>query len=147
MTSSGSRGFIRENYLFLSWLVSLVAVGGSLFFSEIMLFEPCRLCWYQRIFMYPLVILLGIAAYKNDKSIIPYAKTLSIIGGCISLFHYLEQKIPFMQTILPCTRGVPCSGQYINWLGFITIPLLALTGFTLIAILLSFGKADHENEK
>lgn len=140
-----SSGFIRENFLFLSWLVSLVAVGGSLYFSEIMLFEPCRLCWYQRIFMYPLVILLGIAAYKNDHSIIPYAKTLSIIGMCISFFHYLEQKVPFMQTILPCTRGVPCSGQYINWLGFITIPLLAFIGFTLITILLSLRKVEHSN--
>lgn len=146
MTSGKSRGFIRENSLFLSWIVSLAAVGGSLYFSEIMLFEPCRLCWYQRIFMYPLVILLGIAAYKNDMGIIPYAKTLSIIGMSISFFHYLEQKVPFMQTILPCTRGIPCSGEYINWLGFITIPFLALIGFLLITILLSIGKAeDPEN--
>ncbi|MEW9670926.1 disulfide oxidoreductase [Ammoniphilus sp. 3BR4] len=135
--------FITEYRLYLAWLVSVIALAGSLYFSEIMRFEPCKLCWFQRIFMYPLVILLGIATYKNDHGIIPYAKTLSIIGIGISLFHYAQQKVPAMQEILPCTQGVPCSGQYINWLGFITIPFLAFIGFVLIAVLLSIGKKNE----
>lgn len=130
--------------LYLAWLVAMVSLGGSLFFSEIMMFEPCKLCWFQRICMYPLAILLGIAAYRNDRGIIPYARVLAGIGMCISLWHYLEQKVPALHDVLPCTVGVPCSGAYIDWLGFITIPFLALIGFTLIMILLSFkGKVQE----
>jgi disulfide bond formation protein DsbB len=128
---------MRTYQLYFAWLVSLVALGGSLFFSEIMHFVPCKLCWFERICMYPLAVLLGIAAYKNDHGIIPYVKTLSIIGSCLSLFHYLEQKVPGMHQLLPCTSGIPCSGQYINWFGFVTIPFLALIGFLLITLLLS----------
>jgi disulfide bond formation protein DsbB len=131
---------LREYNLYLAWLVAMAAVCGSLIFSEIMLFEPCKLCWYQRICMYPLAILLGIAAYRNDRGILPYARTLSIIGLCISIYHYLEQKIPAMAKILPCTTGVPCNSDYINWLGFITIPFLAGIGFLLITVLLSIRK-------
>ena len=129
--------------LYLAWLVAMVSLGGSLFFSEIMMFEPCELCWFQRICMYPLAILLGIAAYRNDRGIIPYARVLAGIGMCISLWHYLKQKVPALHDVLPCTGGVPCSGAYINWLGFITIPFLALIGFTLIMILLTF-KSKHQ---
>lgn len=127
---------MRTYQLYAAWLVSIVAVFGSLYFSEVMGFEPCKLCWFQRICMYPLLILLGIAAYKNDRAIIPYVRTLCIIGMCISLFHYAEQKVPGMQIIFPCTAGVPCSGQYINWFGFITIPFLACLAFVLIMALL-----------
>lgn len=136
--------FFSAYSLYLAWIVSLAALCGSLYFSEIMKFEPCKLCWFQRICMYPLAILLGIASYKNDRGIIPYAQALSIVGMCISLFHYLEQKVPAMRDVLPCTAGVPCSGQYINWLGFITIPFLALVGFFLISVLLLFGKTSRE---
>jgi disulfide bond formation protein DsbB len=124
---------VKEYSLYLAWVVSLVAVCGSLFFSDIMLFEPCKLCWFQRIFMYPLAILLGIACYKNDRRLAPYLLPFSIIGGCISLVHYAEQKIPALAKMLPCTVGIPCNGQYINWLGFITIPFLALIAFLLIS--------------
>ena len=130
--------------LYLAWLVALVSMGGSLYFSEIAMFEPCRLCWYQRICMYPLVLLLGIAAYRNDRGIIPYARALAGIGLLIALWHYMEQKVPFLHDIAPCTVGVPCNTDYIDWLGFITIPFLALIGFTLISILLSFKSQDDE---
>ena len=133
---------IRQYSLYLAWLVAVLATGGSLFFSEWMHFVPCELCWYQRIFMYPLVVLLGIATYKNDRGIIPYARVLSTIGMCISIFHYLKQKVPSMQDVIPCSSGVPCSGQYINWLGFITIPFLALISFVLIHWILFLGRKD-----
>ncbi|RKD22647.1 hypothetical protein BEP19_10330 [Ammoniphilus oxalaticus] len=131
---------IKEYSLYFAWLVAVIATGGSLYFSEFMYYAPCELCWYQRIFMYPLVFLLGIAAYKQDRAIIPYAKVLTVIGMSISIFHYLEQKIPAMQKLSICSSGVPCSGQYINWFGFITIPFLALMGFALIFWLLSATK-------
>jgi disulfide bond formation protein DsbB len=134
--------FIRTYHLFLAWFVSVVSLCGSLYLSEILGLEPCKLCWFQRICMYPLAILLGIATYRNDRTFIPYARTLSVIGMCISLLHYLEQKVPGLQNVLPCSAGVPCSETYINGLGFITIPFLAMLGFLMITILLSVGKKN-----
>lgn len=128
--------FIRLYGLFLAWLVSIVAVGGSLYFSEILGYEPCSLCWYQRIFMYPQIILLGIMAYRDDKKMIGYVIPLNVIGLLIAAYHYGKQKIPALSEILPCRVGVPCEQDYINWLGFITIPFLALIAFILILVLL-----------
>lgn len=122
--------------LFLAWMTSLFAMGGSLYFSEQMGFIPCTLCWYQRILMYPLTIILGIAFYKNDKQIYSYVLPLSIIGMCTSAYHYALQKIPSINEFSACTSGVPCSGQYINWFHFITIPFLALIAFTIITIMM-----------
>ncbi|PLR77557.1 disulfide bond formation protein B [Bacillus sp. V3-13] len=125
----------RETYLFISWAASVIAMFGSLYFSEIRQYEPCVLCWYQRILMYPLTIILGIAVVKKDYKIALYSMVMSGVGACISLYHYSIQKIPFMtDSAVSCGR-IPCTGQYINWLGFITIPFLALTAFTIIFVL------------
>jgi len=120
--------------LLLAWVAAIIATLGSLYFSEVMHFIPCTLCWYQRIFMYPLVIFLGIAVYRNDKKIYQYVLPLSIIGILISGYHTILQKIPYLQQFEMCTSGVPCSKDYINWLGFITIPMLALIAFIIITI-------------
>lgn len=136
--------FIKPYSLYLAWIVSLIATGGSLYLSEVMHYEPCRLCWFQRIFMYPEVILLGIASYKNDRKIIPYAVTLSAIGGCISIYHYAEQKIPALANALPCKVGIPCNFDYLNWFGFITIPLLALIAFIFIIAFLLMGRTEAQ---
>ncbi|WP_270165476.1 disulfide oxidoreductase [Paenibacillus sp. SYP-B4298] len=127
---------LRQYSLYLAWLVALVATFGSLYFSEILGFIPCEYCWYQRILMYPLSIILGIAAFFDEHTVRKYVLPLSIIGMCVSTFHYMLQKIPGLAEIKPCTQGVPCSAQYINWLGFITIPFLALIAFTLITLIL-----------
>lgn len=134
---------IRRNSLFLAWAVACVAMLGSLYFSEIAGFIPCELCWYQRIFMYPLVILLGIANFRRDHAIAVYCLPLSFVGGAISLLHYLIQKVDAFSQVSPCSDGVPCSGEYINWLGFMTIPLLALIAFTMISALLWVGRKQH----
>ncbi|ASN05577.1 disulfide oxidoreductase [Virgibacillus necropolis] len=126
----------KQLFLYFAWLISIVATLGSLYFSEIRDFVPCELCWYQRIVMYPFVLFLGIATFRNDLSVKKYVLPMSIIGASISLFHYLEQKVPGFADIKPCANGVPCSAEYINWLGFITIPFLALIAFILIAIFL-----------
>lgn len=126
-----------ESYaLYIAWVISLTATLGSLYFSEIREFVPCELCWIQRIFMYPLTILLGIAAFTNDVRMRLYVLPLTLIGGAISLYHYLVQKVPGFADIKPCVQGVPCNIQYINWFGFVTIPFLALTAFTLMSIVL-----------
>jgi len=124
-----------ENLLVSAWGISFIATLGSLYFSEVMKFIPCELCWFQRIFMYPQVILLGMAAIRKEYHIARYSLVLSIIGGAISLYHYLIQKVSFFQERAISCGQVPCTGQYINWFGFITIPFLALTAFALIAII------------
>ena len=123
-----------ENVLFVAWATSMIALFGSLYFSEIRQYEPCELCWYQRILMYPMVIILGIAVVKNDYRISLYSMVLSAVGACISLYHYGLQKISFLAENAPTCGRVPCTGQYINWFGFITIPFLALTAFIIIFI-------------
>lgn len=121
-----------DTLFFISWATSIVATFGSLYFSEIKHFEPCDLCWYQRIFMYPMTILLGIAYVKKDWHMSLYAIVLSGIGGIISIYHYSLQKLNFAgDAPLFCGR-TPCTAQYIDWFGFITIPLLALTAFIII---------------
>ncbi|WP_129731600.1 MULTISPECIES: disulfide formation protein C [Bacillaceae] len=123
-----------EYALFTAWAASLTAMLGSLYFSEIMKYEPCTLCWYQRILMYPFVVLLGIAVIRKDYLIARYSLPLAIIGSAISLYHYSMQKIPALSGGGAACGRIPCTGQYINWLGFITIPFLALTAFTIIIV-------------
>lgn len=122
----------RETLLFAAWATSIVAMFGSLYFSEIRQYEPCLLCWYQRILMYPFALILGIAVVRKDYQIAFYTMVMSGAGALISIYHYSLQKVPFMaDNAVTCGR-VPCTGQYINWLGFITIPFLALTAFVII---------------
>ena len=123
-----------ENSLLFMWVVSLVATLGSLYFSEIRGYIPCTMCWFQRIFMYPIVIITTVAVIQKNAKIALTTAVFSAIGGCISLYHYGVQKIDFLTESAPACGLVSCTGQYINWLGFITIPFLALTAFILIAI-------------
>ena len=122
--------------LLFAWVTSLIAMIGSLFFSERMGFIPCTLCWYQRILMYPLVLFLGIAFYRNDRDIWKYILPISILGVLTSSYHYALQKLPALNEFSACTSGVPCSGQYINWFGFITIPFLGLIAFIIITVMM-----------
>jgi disulfide bond formation protein DsbB len=132
--------------LLLSWVAAIIATLGSLYFSEVMHYIPCTLCWYQRIFMYPLAIILGVAVYRNDKGIYKYALPLSIIGWLIAGYHTLLQKIPYLQQFEMCTTGVPCSKDYINWFGFVTIPLLAFIAFMIITISLIILVRSNKKE-
>ena len=122
-----------EHILFTAWAISLIATSGSLYLSEIMKYEPCILCWYQRIFMYPLVIILAVAIIKKDYKVGTYSLVISIIGMLISIYHYAIQKISTLSNTTACGR-IPCTGDYLNWLGFITIPLLCLIAFLIIII-------------
>ena len=131
------KSWIRENGLYVSWGIALIATMGSLYFSEIKGYTPCLLCWYQRLFMYPLIIILGAAAVKGYYKIANYVLPITIVGGSISLYHYLYEKTNLFKSETGgafCGR-VPCDIEYINWFGFITIPFLALTAFVLIAML------------
>lgn len=123
-------------FVFLAFLVSLIATLGSLFFSEIMNFIPCSLCWYQRIFMYPLVFIFLINLLFPDDKVFKYAFTLGFIGWLISIYHNLLMFKIIPEDLSPCVQGIPCSVDYLNWLGFITIPLLSFFAYTIILILL-----------
>ncbi|MCZ8512018.1 disulfide oxidoreductase [Paenibacillus filicis] len=130
--------FIRENGVQMSWAVALIATLGSLYFSEILHYLPCKLCWYQRILMYPLVIILAIAAIRKERQIYHYVLPMSIWGAGISLYHYLMEKTDLFKSAGAACGPVPCDVDYINWLGFITIPFLALTAFVVITVLQAF---------
>ncbi|MED0993485.1 disulfide oxidoreductase [Bacillus nitratireducens] len=144
MMNTTNKNFEWRNYtLYFAWIVSMIATLGSLFFSEVLGFIPCELCWYQRIMMYPLCIILGIATFYNEKNMKKYVLPISIIGGCISLYHYAIQKIPGVSEINPCVQGVPCNVDYINWLGFITIPFLALIAFSFITLFMVLTRSNE----
>lgn len=122
-------------WIYTSWITAIAATVGSLYFSEVKAFLPCNLCWYQRILMYPLVLLFMVASFKKDYTIYQYVLPLSITGSLFSLFHYLQQKTTLFETsVLKCSKGVPCSGEYINLFGFITIPFLAFIAFSFITM-------------
>ena len=133
--------------VFFAFLVSLIATFGSLFFSEIMNFIPCSLCWYQRIFMYSLVFLFLINLLYPDDKIFKYSFPLVFIGWIISIYHNLLMFKIIPEKLSPCVQGIPCSVDYLYWLGFITIPLLSFFSYTCILILLIMSKRKNIDAK
>jgi disulfide bond formation protein DsbB len=134
---------IRGQELVMAWLIALASMLGSLYYSEIAHFEPCKLCWYQRIAMYPLAFILGIAAYRRDLGIRIYAATLAAIGGVIAAYHYLIQVFPSLSSG-ECSVGVPCTARYVEEFGFVSIPWMALAAFSLILVLLAASRSGTE---
>jgi disulfide bond formation protein DsbB len=126
--------------LFLCWLVATISTMGSLFFSHVMEFAPCILCWYQRIFLFPLVILLAMGLFPFDRNVVRYALPLAAAGWLTALYHSLMYAGIIPESIQPCSRGVSCTEKYIELFGFITIPMLSLLSFTTIIGLLIFLK-------
>lgn len=129
---------------YLAWLIALVATVGSLFFSEVMELPPCVLCWYQRIAMYPLVLVIGAGIVMRDAKLKSYALPLTLVGLAISVYHNLLYYGILPESIAPCKQGISCTTAQIEWLGFITIPLLALSAFVLITFFLLFYKSEKE---
>jgi disulfide bond formation protein DsbB len=127
----------RVAWLYGAWLIAITATAGSLYFSEVRSFVPCALCWWQRILMYPLVVVLGVATFRQDTGVWRTALPLSVLGLGTSTYHYLIQKVPGFAPPASCASGVPCNAQYINWFGFVTIPLLAGVAFALITAFLT----------
>lgn len=139
---------IRENSHYFAFLVALVAMLGSLFFSEVLHFPPCVLCWYQRICMYPIVGLLAIGIYFRDKYVYRYVLLLSSIGIVISLYHNLLYYKILPESVAPCTAGVSCTTKFIEYFGFVTIPFLSGTAFALVIIfMLLYRKSVVKEEK
>lgn len=131
-----------------AFLISLIATAGSLFFSEVMKLPPCVLCWYQRICMYPLVLIFILALLKGAKDSALYGLALSLVGLGISLYHNLLYYKIIPDSITPCSEGVSCTSRQIEWLGFVTIPFLSFVAFLLISIIcILILKSERSYEK
>lgn len=124
--------FAKKYVLYAVFLVALAAMMGSLYFGEVMKIPLCTLCWYQRIAMYPLVVVLAIGIMWDQAKVHLYALPFAVIGLIISIYHNLIYYRIIPEVIHPCTVGVPCTTKFIEFFGFVSIPLLSLLGFIFI---------------
>ncbi len=137
-------GGFSELLPYAAWLTALIGMAGSLFFSEVMELPPCVLCWYQRIAMYPLVLIIGIGIVMHDTRWKRYALPLALIGLVVSIYQNLLYYGVIPETLSPCTQGVSCTERQIEWLGFITIPLMGLMAFIAISACLLIYRSDKK---
>lgn len=126
--------------LFLAWVLVTISTLGSLFFSHVMGFAPCVLCWYQRICLFPLIFILTAGLFPFDKRVVKYALPLAIAGWLTAFYHTLLYSKIIPESIKPCSQGVSCTEKYIELFGFITIPMLSLMSFSAIIVLLIIVK-------
>ena len=138
--------FIKENLLQFALLIAFISTIGSLYFSEFVKFPPCSLCWYQRLFMYPIVFVISIGLWKRDKNITYFILPFSIIGLLISIYHNLLYYGFISDRFEPCTIGVSCTEKQLDLFGFVSIPLLSLLAFATITILTLIYKKQTGNK-
>lgn len=145
------REMFRTSFLLkILFLIALVATLGSLYFSEVLKYPPCVLCWYQRICMYPLVLIFGAAIWTDDNKFLKFSFPLSLIGLLIGAYHNLLYYNIIPDSITPCTQGVSCTSKQIEILGFITIPLLSLVSFAALvalSLLILKNKESRDEEE
>ena len=122
--------------VFGCWLVACASTLGALFASEVMQLPPCSLCWYQRIFVFPLVLLLPVGLFPFDPKVVRYALPLAATGWAVALFQLLLVWGVIPESAQPCRVGVSCKDVQIEWLGFVSIPLLSFVAFTFMCVLL-----------
>ncbi len=131
--------------LFLAWLIAIISTLGSLFFSHVMEFAPCVLCWYQRICLFPLVIILARGLFPPDRQVVKYALPLAAVGWLLAAYHCLLHTGWIPADMQPCAKGVSCTEEYIELFGFLSIPLLSLISFTaLTSILIVLRRRNPE---
>lgn len=138
--------FLQRNILYLAWIQSLAATLGSLYYSEIRHFAPCILCWWQRIFMYPLVIIIAVGILRKDKGLHQYVLPMSILGGLIAFYHVLLQRGVLPEAIAPCALGASCITKHVGYFGFITIPVMSATAFVVITACMLIFKASQKKK-
>lgn len=122
---------VRRLGLWLAWLVALVTTAGSLYFSEVANFTPCKLCWYQRIAIYPFVVVLLVAALRRDRRVVWYVAPVAIVGACLAAYHTQLQAFPSQHSSF-CTTTEPCTVRYVWEFGFVSLPLMSLSAFAFI---------------
>jgi len=141
-----AREAIAPSALWLAWIVALTNTLGSLYLSEVAHFIPCKLCWYQRIAMYPLVVLLLVAAIKHSREIARATLPLIAIGAAISMYHYLVERFPSMAGGASCDPTAPCTVVWIWRFHYLSIPGMALSGFLLIGLLVLLVPREIQKE-
>ena len=124
--------WLKKYALYAAWTAALIAMLGSLYFSNVLHFPPCVLCWYQRIALYPLVVIVPIGIATKDRALPLYIIALSAIGMLIALYHNLLYYKIIPESAAPCIQGISCTTKFIQWFGFLTIPLLSLITFIFI---------------
>lgn len=122
--------------IFVCWLIATISTLGSLFFSEVMELVPCILCWYQRIFMFPLAVILLVGLFPLDRHVVRYALPVAAIGLLFTVYHCLLFYGFIPENLQPCRQGVSCADASMELFGFLPIPLLSLASFSLIIIML-----------
>ena len=125
---------LEENFMLVTFFVSTTSMLGSLYYSEIEKLDPCSLCWYQRIFMYPLVFISAVAYLRKDYKAYFYVLPLSLIGILIAAYHYYIEQTSSDSIIGNCSASVPCNEVVLSYLGFITIPFMSFMAFLTINI-------------
>lgn len=134
------------NLIFVCWILATVATLVSLFFSEVMGLKPCVLCWYQRIFMYPLVVILFVGMFPLDRGVVRYALPLAVIGWLFAVYHYLLYSGYIPESMQPCDKDASCAEINLELFGFITIPMLSILSYTaIIALLVIFRSRYNQN--
>lgn len=136
MTQSDNASNTSWIILFICWLLAGTSTLGSLFFSEVMQLPPCILCWYQRIFLFPLVLVFTTGLFFPDKAVVRYALPLVAAGWLTAMYHNLLSAEIIPESIQPCSQGVSCTEDYLNLFGFLTIPMLSLLSFSAMLALL-----------
>lgn len=132
--------------LFLCWLLVSVSATISIFFSSVLEYQPCVLCWYQRIFLFPLFFIFAAGLFPAfDRSVIKYALPLTIVGGLTALYHTLLYAGIIPESIQPCSQGVSCTEQYFELFGFVSIPMMSFFAFTTLVTLLIILKRRTSN--
>lgn len=136
---------MKKYIIYIAWVQALIAMLVSLYFSEILLIVPCVLCWYQRILMYPLVLIIAVGILRKDKKIYQYVLPMSILGIIIAFYHSLLQQGIISEQLSPCTAIAPCVTSFTGYFGFITIPVMSLTAFAIITVcMLIYRKLDKK---
>ena len=131
--------------LHFAWVVAMLATLGSLYLSQIAGLTPCEFCWFQRICMYPLTLLLGIAAFRGDLSLAKrYFLPMSIVGAMLAIYHYQLEHVVGEPTV--CSTLIPCNRAAFNVFGFISVPFLSMAAFLLITSLLLLGRGSAGDE-
>jgi len=139
------RELIHDLGYWLAWLVATASMVGSLYYSEIADFAPCSLCWYQRIAMFPLVVILAVAAWTKDRQVHRYVVPIAVIGATIALYQYVLGFMPDAE-ILGCSLDVSCTERFLWEFGFIDFPLMSLIAFALVVILVLKAREPGHQE-
>jgi disulfide bond formation protein DsbB len=134
-------------FLALNFLLSLSGFLGSLYFSEVVKYPPCTLCWYQRICLYPLLVIFGVALWTEDRAYAKYAWPLALIGGAIAVYHNLLYYGIIAAALAPCTKELSCSARQLELFGFVTIPLLSFLSFVSTLVLLGLDQRKRSSDE